>query len=72
MKHMFRGRPTTAIFLLGALIGGPSILGVYMRLDFVITTFERPIQTYSEGVLRSGCCGGDSSFKRGDLAKVFR
>lgn len=72
MDHVFRGRPTTAIFLLGALIGGVSHSVGEHATDFVITTFERPIQTYSEGVLRSGCCGGDSSFKRGDLATVFR
>lgn len=72
MDHMFRGRPTTAIFLLGALIGGVSHSVGEHATDFVIATFERPIQTYSEGLLRSSCCGGDSSFKRGDLAKVFR
>lgn len=72
MDHILRGRPTTAIFLLGALIGGVAHSVGEHATDFVIATFERSTQTYSEGVLRSGCCGGDSSFKRGDLAKVFR
>lgn len=71
MDHMFRGRPKTAIFILGAVIGGVAHSVGERATDFAITTFERPIQAYSEGVLRSGCCGGDSSFKRGD-AKVFR
>lgn len=71
MKHMFRGRPTTAIFFTRGAHRGAVHSGGVHATDFVITNFEHPVQAYFEGVLRSGYCGGDSSFTRGD-AKVFR